>query len=442
MTQPTRPRFTPASHANDVQQRIGCLFRLGLVVVVLFAVYYLFSLANGPPKDVAQAPAPNQERPQPSTESPAAHAPPAVASKPPTYIPVPQPPTDDAQSIETATAASIQRQQLAAGKVKQRQVIALYDELARALDAWEGELAAWQKAGPVLLKNEAGKRIAADETLTRQFRALLAQELPTRDQLAAARTAAADLVAPVREAEKDPNDASFPNDGIVKGLDDIRSQARKSRDELRQATEQVQAILAKAGGAAGQKPLQEVIAAQTREDAEARSAAITAAVMKADEKGTKRIAEEKANAALAQKEQQAESIRVEAERQAQAAKMATLRKKARSQEVRKYLAPFLAVGFSQPHHAGGNDVIFDKTGDEGPMSLTRIRNVGGLDKGGNGVQTLAWIGSSLYNDRSTKWNFNVALNGLSSDSIRFVKTAQDLLNELGEALVEEKMLAP
>ncbi|MFN8390169.1 MAG: hypothetical protein U0136_07770 [Bdellovibrionota bacterium] len=40
----------------------------------------------------------------------------------------------------------------------------------------EAELSAWQKDGPSVLKSDDGKRIAADESLTRKFRAVVNEE--------------------------------------------------------------------------------------------------------------------------------------------------------------------------------------------------------------------------------------------------------------------------
>jgi hypothetical protein len=458
---PTRPRFTPANRPSKLGETKGCLFRFALLAAILFfPAKFLYDAATAPkqvPPVALDAIGPGQRRhiadPLPE-RTPVGPRRPADSDRYQNVVPTgPSAAAEQPQEIELATAGGIQRQQLAAGKFKQRQVIAAYDEVKRTLDEWEAAISTWEKEGPALLKSENGKRIAADETLTRRFRVVLGEERPSREQLSAARTAASDLIAPVRESESNPNDAALPNEGIVKTLQEIRSEAKKARDELRQATEQAQAILAQAGPTPDPRTLQEAIAAQVREDADARTTLIVAEVKKAEDEGNKRVAEEKAKAALAEKHRQAESILAESERQTlaakaeserktQVAKMAVLRQKARSPEVRRYLAPFLASGFSQPKTAGGNAVIFDKIGDEGPMSLTRIRNVGGLDKGERGIVVLNWIASSAYNDRTVKWNYGIFAHDLAPDSMRFIKTAQELLNELGDALVEEKLLAP
>ena len=452
MTPPVRPSLRASKRPNKLRAMIGLGIKLAFLAAVLFGVYYLYRMGNGPTQAPAQAQAMDADglRRQPQLGTgPTTSA--TVAATPPATSPVPEP--DQTQDIELETAGSIARQQLAAGKFKQRQTIAIYEETTRALDEWEKALTAWQGLGPDLLKSDDGRRIAGDPTLVKQFRAVLDQQRPTPDQLSAAKSGASDLVSPIREAVGNPDDASLPSDDIVNSLREIQGRARAARDELQNAAEQVRAILAHAGREEAETTLQDAIAAQIREEAEARTALITAEVRKAEEQGNKQIAEEKAKAALAAKQQEAESIRAEAERQAtaakaaeeqraQVAKMALLRQKARSPEVRRYLAPFLASGFSQPKHAGGNGVIFDKIGDEGPMSLTRIRNVGGLDKGQNGILVLNWIASSEYNDRTVKWNYGVFAHQLTPDTMRFIKTSQDLLLELGDALVEEKMLAP
>lgn len=452
MTAPTRPPFRPANRPSKLSEAIGYIVRFAWLAVVFFGVYYLYNMAAGGPKAPAEARNANATQAQLSTAD--AARPPAPEPAPPeANVNAPQPPQVAARDIEQATAGSVERQQLAAGKFKQRQAVALFEETKAAFDEWEKELSAWRSEGPSLLTSADGRRIAADQTLIKQFRTVLAQQRPTEGQLSAAKAGASELIAPVREALANPADASVPGTELVTSLHELQDQARKARDELHTATEQMRAILAHAGPEKAQSTLQEAMAAQVREEAEARTDAITAEVKKAEEIGNKKIAEEKAKAALAEKQQQAERIRADAERQAraakaaeeqqaQAAKMALLRQKAHSPEVHRYLAPFLASGFSQPNHTGGNSVIFNRTADEGPMSLTRIRNVGGLDKTQDGIKALNWIASSDYNDRTVKWNFGMFLHQLTPDTMRFIKRSQELLIELGDALVEEKMLAP
>jgi hypothetical protein len=448
---PGRPR-RPSDRPTPLRTAMGCLTTLVLVSILPLGIFYVYFLSDarpGGPMERGVAPLAGAARNAPvaadarPADVPAAGVPPAAGVAPPVAAAGPDEERDieRAAAASGATATSVLQQQLVDGKARQRRAIATYVEVKRALDEWADELAAWQNTGPPLLTSDAGKRIAADATLTRRFRAVFDQERPTSEQLAVARAAASDLISPIQEALSNPDDASLPNEVIVKALREIQGQVRKARDELRTATEQVRAMLAQAGPGAGPKTLEEVITAQALKDAEARTTLNLAEVKKGEEDGTRQIAEEKAKAALAAKKREAESIRAEDEKQAQAARMALLRQKARSPDVRRYLGPFLASGFSQPKTGGSHGVIFDRFGDEGPMSLSRIRNAGGLDKGERGLMTLHRIASSQYNDRTVKWNFGLFLSEFSPDSMRFIKTAQDLLIELGDALVEEGMLA-
>src|SRR5690606_16997765 len=137
------------------------------------------------------------------------------ASGPPAASPAAPSSPDQLQNVELATAASIQRQQLAAAKFKQRQAVAIFDEVTRAIDEWEQELSAWEKLGPPLLTSENGKKIAADVTLVKRFRAYSGEERQAREAIAAARKQAEELISPVREAVANAEDASAPEEKIT-----------------------------------------------------------------------------------------------------------------------------------------------------------------------------------------------------------------------------------
>ena len=82
------------------------------------------------------------------------------------------------ENVELVTAASVQRQQLTAAKFKQRQLIATFGEVKRALDEWDTELAAWEKTGPPLLKSDEGKKLASDPALVKRFRVVADLDRP------------------------------------------------------------------------------------------------------------------------------------------------------------------------------------------------------------------------------------------------------------------------
>ena len=130
--------------------------------------------------------------------------------------------------------------------------------------------------------------------------------------------------------------------------------------------------------------------------------------------------------------------------QAQAkARMAQLRQRARTSEVRQYLQPFITNGRTQPASGGfrgyGQNI---KVVEEGPVSLSRLREMGALDRTMSGLEHLV-AAATNQNDRPT-WTIPNAQfsHDWSRQTQSFLQKAQDLLNELGPALVEEKLLAP
>ena len=228
---------------------------------------------------------------------------------------------DTAQSVELATAASIHRQQLTAAKFKQRQAIAGYDELTRDLAEWEGEVTAWRNEVSPLLKSDEGKRIAGSPDLTRRFRAVLNQDRPGSEAIAAAKRQAEELISPVRESLANPEDAAQPTDEIVTTIKGLQTQARSARERYHQAREAVKALVAGAP-AAGTKTLEQAIAQAEQEDALERAAVVEAEAKKARDEGTRLIAQEKAKLIATESEAEAQRIRDEAAKKKQASELA------------------------------------------------------------------------------------------------------------------------
>jgi hypothetical protein len=282
---------------------VSFVLKTAWIAGIVFAVYYLMNMQKGP-----QAPPAANAQAPPAGLLPAAPAP----SSPAPAVAEPNP------NIELTTAASIQRQQLTAAKFRQRQLIATFAEVTRDLDDWEKELAAWEKTGPPLLKSDEGKKIAADPALVKRFRVVFNLDRPTRDALTAARKQAENLITPVREAERNAEDASSPAEELAKSLRELQTQARKARDSYRDARGAVDGLLAQAtaprgGGTAGDKTLEQATAAQVQEEALARAAAIETETKKARDEGTRLIAEEQAKVVRQDDEMKAARIRDQAE---------------------------------------------------------------------------------------------------------------------------------
>jgi hypothetical protein len=228
---------------------------------------------------------------------------------------------DAAQSVELATAASIHRQQLTTAKFKQRQTIAAFDELTRDLAEWEKELTAWRSEVTPLLKSDEGKRVAGSADLTRRFRAVLNQDRPGSEAVAAAKRQAEELISPVRESLANTEDAAPPSDDIVATIRGLQTQARAARERYRQGREAVKAILAESP-APGAKTLEEAVAQADREDALERAAVVEAEAKKARDEGTRLIAQEQAKLITTESEAEAQRLRDEAAKKKQASELA------------------------------------------------------------------------------------------------------------------------
>ena len=386
-TPPSRSKPTPAPKKSGGVASL--VMKTAWLVAVAAGVWFVLNMqktSQGPPIADAQAP----PRASAATVAP-----------------------ENLQNVELTTAASIQRQQLSTAKFRQRQVIAAYDEVTRALKAWETELYAWEKTGPPLVKSEDGKRLARDQALVKRYRVVMNQEVPTREELTSTSGLADDLISPVREAFANPEDASIPSNDTTTNLRELRTRARKARDDLKNAREQIEVLLAEAGETPGDETLQAAIRRQVEQEASGRNALIAEAVRKAEEEGNRRVVEERANAARVALELEAERIRQEKElkeaeakrvlearraedaRKAEDARMVLLRQKARSPEIKRLLAPLLAKGYTQPRSGGS----FENIGELQPMSLQALRGTGCLDKDDHGMHTMLYINHAAHRQR-------------------------------------------
>ena len=162
-----RPRRPPLTGRNHRGPGIGgaavTILKLAGAAGLIAGVFYLMEKRREWTGAAPAAPNPLAQGPPPATTPVPSPAPqPASSNSPPAAPPAGPSSAEQLQNVELTTAASIQRQQLAAAKFKQRQAVAIFDEVTRAIDEWEKELAAWEKTGPPLLMSDEGKRIAAD----------------------------------------------------------------------------------------------------------------------------------------------------------------------------------------------------------------------------------------------------------------------------------------
>ena len=110
-----------------------------------------------------------------------------------------------------------------------------------------------------------------------------------------------------------------------------------------------------------------------------------------------------------------------------------------SADVKTTLAPFLEYRNIQPRLSGAS-IRFQNTLDSAPMSLSRLASMGALNDSIDGLKRLVAIGA----DRKLpepKWHIHTMPNNWSEDDREFLKKAQQMLRDHGQALADEGLLS-
>jgi hypothetical protein len=365
-----------------------------------------------------------------------------------------QAPADPAASVTTADVNQAEaRAKLDWAKARQREVLRLAEQVKRRLDEWRTELGTWEQSIVPLLTNDEGKPLATDPQLIRSFRAVFNQPHVDHARLDEIDESATDLTRSVAEAVDDPSDAYLPNEGVETELRELIAEAQGAAETLRQSRRQVTILLEDAvrKKLKGDRVLQDAIAEQERAEqveltAEARerldaarraaaarvAAAEEEAVRTAGEVEARRILDAAAEAKTQQKAAE-EKRRLEEEKQKKIAAM-----EADMADVKRYLGPFIADGYSQPNGAFNADGA-----DLGPMSWSKLSAVGALKPTQAGMEQLMRC-ATIGNDRDHT-GFPQYVGGddaWRNTNKEFLRRAQELLTKHAEALVAKGLLAP
>jgi hypothetical protein len=325
-------------------------------------------------------------------------------------------------------------------KEKQQSAINNAKAALHELELVQAEAKQWAEKVEPLLTNDAGRKIAANVELVDQFTALMAEDRPVAVNAADKMRVIHEAIEPIEQALPDPNNTLAVSGEIVATLDDYRKQAKQTAEAMRKLRLRVEHLVrtaeAEAPAATTLKQAMEerevALAAEDANELKEKLAATRAEATK------KRIAAEQ-EAIRMQSEQEQADILARAEKEKLVAR-------AKSADVKHYLATFLARSYFQPV---GNymSVKYERTNEELPVSYTRIKSSGALDKSVQGLRTLVilaspgWSGNGNWHDRPP-WQFDVQTFTWSKSDQEFIQKAQDLLRELGPTLAELKMLAP
>lgn len=117
----------------------------------------------------------------------------------------------------------------------------------------------------------------------------------------------------------------------------------------------------------------------------------------------------------------------------------SIRESSFAADVKTTLAPFLENRTIQPRLSGAA-IRFQNTSVAAPMSLSRLASMGALNNSIDGLKRLVAVGA----DRKLpepKWHIHTMPNNWSEDDREFLKTAQTMLRDYGQLLVDEGLLS-
>jgi hypothetical protein len=363
-----------------------------------------------------------------------------------------------ADSVETATIEAIRLRQLATVRAERTQLIATAAEAVSALDAWNGAVDAWRKATAELLTGDSGKTVAADRELVKRYRALSEQPTPSADSVRATKELITAQVGPLNLAQENPNDGSAVPGDLRPLLEKSLKDARDGRKTCEQRTDELRAVMAdaQASGKAGSATLAEALDRLRIDEARARAAFLATRREEAQKKGDEAIAEEQAKQDAVAKAQELIRLKelgviqkkTDEERLVREKKDAELERQrafVRSPEGRRqidiYLQPYVNPGYAQPTSILGSGA--DRLTTKGPVSLARLQSAALLNDDMKSLFMLAFFANTPVNDRP-HWQLDSPLltpAHLSASTVEFVKSAQALLRDYGEAMVEEGLLS-
>lgn len=379
-------------------------------------------------------------------------------------------------------------------ELRRRVVKDFRDEILSAKDALTAMQQAVQKLGArqkELLTSESGKRIASDPLAVMTFIQIRDEPMPTTEQVGKKLEQVDAVLTGVEARLKRPRIEDLPSSQQRRDVLDAYSWAKARTDRISERLDSLEGLLAVSPSSgelsnaptldaaikeyktrfsrflnegwqrgeakaaeraqqtmteAGEKAALEQAAQKARLELEKVNAENQrlkteheAELRRLREQQDQRLADldrELAVARSARLKQEAETTVIAQKGEEDAAKVLK-RKKCQDAEVKALLAPFLTEGYRQP---GQNQPTVDKQ----PMSLTALRQAGALERTIPGLSALTNILRRDYYDDPDRPSipFPGPYETLSGTDMEKVKKIQGLLNELGETMVEMKMLAP
>lgn len=377
----------------------------------------------------------------------------------------------------------------------------LAQETSDVLERLEKRIAEFGPRLDSLLTSDQGKRLAQDQASSEVYQALRNEPVVSLDQIRSKKQAVNSILAGLKEELKREAVGYLPDASVQREVNETFDWAKDNLGAAIERANVLDGVLAKLprdSDVANLKTLQEVIRDYEAQRAETWAIARTKAVESAREENQKRLTESARNAELERgkleveqllKEARAQNEKLQAEfeiklkaqeaeenrRLAEAQKKhddeiaavrrdleeakaerlkkdaegkvntdkkiaeahdVELRHKCHDPKVMALLAPFTTPGYYQPRPNGAVIEI-----ELVPMSLSRLRSFGALEPTNHGIFQLLEVGTFKGDKARPRWPYMKRIEMLSPHDLEQVKLTQKYLIELGDALVEEKMLS-
>lgn len=367
--------------------------------------------------------------------------------------------------VRLASDHGASQQALAYAKTRQALAVARADDVTRLADECLSEIAAFDAVVQPLLAGDDGKKVAGDPVQLARFRAVLEKDRPGKDVAERLRRAANDLIAPVRASQANAKDAANPGDQVSGELDRLATQLAGVKRAWEQDRRTVDAVVADAKRG-GHPPAARTLDQAVRAEAEAEALALATATEKerarvraemrerqVKEAGEleRKIEEAKLEKLRSTKLAEADRIQTDAGITTQKGKDAVaeekaklekerLLKKAKTNEVKQALAPFLTPGYHQPFRYKAGAMGMERAVKKEPVSFSKLQAMGALEETIQGLQELANVACNKDDDVRPRWGCGGYSPWWTTGQQEMVQKAQSLLIELGPVLVEEGLL--
>jgi len=351
----------------------------------------------------------------------------------------------------------------------------LHDSTAVLIAELSKERAAWSQRIQPLLDNDAGRRLAGDDTVVTRVQANWLPDTYMTD--------------PAFEPERFTSrleklaKSNHPSPAVIELYTALRDDLQQTLTFIQQRRKGIEALVASTTAATPAGRTLRVAVDDIRKQKDADHAARIAAMVEQAEaervalmgereaelyrKETERLDAEKRRE-ISRIEKQTELVRIQekaelelAEKKAELARMQAaeeqrdIEQKAQlaklnseferdMSEIKKVLAPFITPRYTQFN--GGH---WQTNTEQAPISLMALTTAGALDDSMDGMTRLAGIGYYMpgqstrrnSNDRP-RWSNMLSGRGIHQNYIEFVKRAQELLRKYGDLMVERGMLSP